>query len=502
MSPVLILSVVGLYFVVLFIIALFTGKDSGNSAFFVGNKQSPWFLVAFGMIGTSISGVTFISIPGSVGNLAASNPNAAFSYMQLAMGYVVGYIVIATILMPVYYRLNLVSIYTYLEQRFGFWSYKTGAFFFLLSRTIGSAFRLYLVAMVMQIFVFDAWNVPFAVNVSLILLLIWLYTLRGGIRTIVFTDTFQTVFLLLALISAVWFMSSEMQLGLGSLIQTVHDSPYGQLFFWDFREKSFFFKQFLGGAFIAIAMTGLDQDLMQKNISCKNLKDAQKNMFTFSFIILLVNLVFVTLGALLYLYSEAKGIQIPAKTDQLFPVLAFEHFPPLMGILFLLGLTAATFASTDSALAALTTSFCVDFLNFEKRTATAGSDSLVRTRHLVHIGFSALFVGVVLIFKYFLNDSVINAVFTIAGYTYGPLLGLYAFGLFVSNRTLKDRFTPVVCVIAPLITYMVNTNSLTLMNGYKFGFELLILNGLLTFAGLWLISESRTDKQTELSKNL
>ncbi len=488
MSPVLILSVVGLYFVALFIIALFTGRDSGNQAFFVGNKQSPWYLVAFGMIGASISGVTFISIPGAIGNLTASNPNAAFSYMQLALGYVVGYFVIATILMPVYYRLNLVSIYTYLEQRFGYWSYKTGAFFFLLSRTIGSAFRLYLVAMVMQLFVFDAWNIPFALNVSLILLLIWLYTLRGGIRTIVFTDTFQTVFLLLALFSAIYFIGSELNLGIGSLIKTVHDSPYGQLFFWDFKEKSFFFKQFFGGAFIAIAMTGLDQDLMQKNISCKNLKDAQKNMFTFSFIILLVNLVFVTLGALLYLYAQAKGIEIPAKTDQLFPILAFEYFPPVMGILFLLGLTAATFASTDSALAALTTSFCVDFLNFEKRTEKDPKLNLVNTRHLVHIGFSALFVLVVLVFRYFLNDSVINAVFTIAGYTYGPLLGLYAFGLFVPNRQLKDRLTPIVCVITPILTYFINTYSQAVLNGYKFGFELLILNGLLTFTGLWLIS--------------
>lgn len=487
MSPVLIVSIVGLYFVALFAIAMFTGKDSGNKAFFVGNKQSPWYLVAFGMIGTSISGVTFISIPGAVGNLNAANPNAAFSYMQLALGYVVGYFVIATVLMPVYYRLNLTSIYTYLEQRFGFWSYKTGAFFFLLSRTIGSAFRLYLVAMVMQLFVFDPWGVPFAVNVSLILLLIWLYTLRGGIRTIVFTDTFQTVFLLLALFSALYFMASELNFTFFGLFKTVQSSPYGQFFFWDIKEKSYFFKQFLGGAFIAIAMTGLDQDLMQKNISCKNLPDAQKNMFTFSFIILLVNLVFVTLGAMLYLYAQAKGIEIPAKTDQLFPVLAFEHFPPIMGVLFLLGLTAATYASTDSALAALTTSFCIDFLNFEKKEHLPDKQ-LVSTRHVVHIGFSALFVAVVLIFKYFLNDSVINAVFTIAGYTYGPLLGLYAFGLFVPKRQLTDKFTPMVCIIAPALTYLLNNNAQNWFNGYKFGFELLIINGLITFAGLWFIS--------------
>lgn len=488
MSPVLILSIVGGYFIALFIIAMITGKDAGNHAFFVGNKQSPWYLVAFGMIGASLSGVTFISIPGAVGNLSAANPNAAFSYMQLAMGYVVGYFVIATVLMPVYYRLNLISIYTYLEQRFGFWTYKTGAFFFLLSRTIGSAFRLYLVAMVMQLFVFDAWGVPFAINVSFILLLIWLYTLRGGIRTIVFTDTFQTVFLLLALFSSIYFIATQLQLNLGELVSTVRNSQYGQVFFWDVREKSYFFKQFIGGAFIAIAMTGLDQDLMQKNISCKNLKDAQKNMFTFSFVILLVNLVFVSLGALLYLYAQAKGISIPEKTDQLFPILAFQHFPPLMGVLFLLGLTAATYASTDSALAALTTSFCIDFLNFEKRSNKIPEKKLVQTRHLVHIGFSALFVGVVLIFRYFLNDSVINAVFTIASYTYGPLLGLYAFGLFVPNRQLKDTLTPVACVISPLISYFLNANSTTWLNGYKFGFELLIVNGLITFCGLWLIS--------------
>ncbi|OWY20389.1 sodium:solute symporter [Sphingobacteriales bacterium UPWRP_1] len=488
MTPALILSVVGIYFLALFVIAMLTGKDAGNHAFFIGNKQSPWYLVAFGMIGASLSGVTFISIPGAVGNLSAANPNAAFSYMQLALGYVVGYFVIATVLMPVYYRLNLISIYTYLEHRFGYWTYKTGAFFFLLSRTIGSAFRLYLVAMVMQLFVFDAWGVHFAFNVSFILLLIWLYTLRGGIRTIVFTDTFQTVFLLLSLFSAIYFIASQLQYNLPQMISAIGNSPYGKFFFWDVREKSFFFKQFIGGAFIAIAMTGLDQDLMQKNLSCKNLKEAQRNMFTFSGIILLVNLIFVSLGAMLYLYAQAKGIAIPPKTDQLFPILAFQHFPPVMGILFLLGLTAATYASTDSALAALTTSFCIDFLNFEKRSGQIPEKQLVRTRHLVHIGFSALFVLVVLVFKYFLNDSVINAVFTVAGYTYGPLLGLYAFGLFVPGRQLKDKLVPAICVISPIICYFLNTYSTSLLLGYKFGFELLILNGLLTFVGLWLIS--------------
>ncbi|OWY23727.1 sodium:solute symporter [Sphingobacteriales bacterium UPWRP_1] len=488
MSPVLILSVVGIYFLALFIIAMFTGKDAGNQAFFIGNKQSPWYLVAFGMIGASLSGVTFISIPGAVGNLSAANPNAAFSYMQLAMGYVVGYFVIATVLMPVYYRLNLISIYTYLEHRFGYWTYKTGAFFFLLSRTIGSAFRLYLVAMVMQLFVFDAWGVHFAFNVSFILLLIWLYTLRGGIRTIVFTDTFQTVFLLLSLFSAIYFIATQLNYNLSQMVTTISNSPYGQLFFWDVREKSYFFKQFIGGAFIAITMTGLDQDLMQKNLSCRNLKEAQRNMFTFSGIILLVNLVFVSLGVMLYLYAQAKGIAIPEKTDQLFPVLAFQHFPPVMGILFLLGLTAATYASTDSALAALTTSFCIDFLNFEKRSGQIPEKQLVRTRHLVHVGFSALFVLVVLVFKYFLNDSVINAVFTVAGYTYGPLLGLYAFGLFVPGRQLKDNLVPAICVASPIVCYFLNLYSAFLLSGYKFGFELLIVNGLLTFAGLWLIS--------------
>jgi len=494
MDPILILTLILLYFALLFAVSWITGRDSSNEAFFTGNKQSPWYVVAFGMVGATLSGVTFISTPGVIGNLESIN--GGFSYMQVVLGYLLGYFVIATVLMPMYYRLNLTSIYTYLEKRFGFWSYKTGAGFFLLSRTIGAAFRLYLVAMVLQLFVFDAYGIHFIFNVIFTLLLIWVYTMRGGIKTIVWTDTLQTTFMLLAVVTTIVWIGQDMGLGIGDLAGVIAESKYSQMFFFeDPNAGNYFFKQFFSGAFLAIVMTGLDQDMMQKNNSCKNIGEAQKNMFSFSVVLLFVNLLFVGLGALLYIYAGQKGIELPTRTDHVFPTLALEHFPPLVGIIFLMGLIAAAYSSADSALTALTTSFCVDFLDLEKKAKNPDADQnvLKRTRLKVHVGFTFVLLVVIMIFYYVLEQDVISELFRIAGYTYGPLLGLYSFGLFIKNRQVIDRYVPAICLASPVICYFLNKNSEALLGGYKFGFELLMLNGLLTFIGLWMISK-KTDE--------
>lgn len=454
------------YFSLLLLISYLTGKHDDNKTFSLGNKQSPWFIVAFGMIGTSLSGVTFISVPGWV-------DNTQFSYMQMVFGYLLGYLVVATVLMPLYYRLNLTSIYTYLELRFGFWSYKTGAFFFLLSRTIGAAVRLYLVAIVLQFIVFDAWHVPFFVTVVITVLLIWLYTFKGGIKTIIWTDTLQTLFMLLAVIMTIILIVNHMNL----TVTDLYDNEYSQIFFFDdWRDPKYFFRQFLTGAFMAIVMTGLDQDMMQKNLSCKNIKAAQKNMFWFSIILVFVNLVFLVLGALLYQYANLKGIT--ATGDNLYPMVAINgELGIVVGLLFILGLIAAAYSSADSALTALTTSFSIDFLKL--------NENQVKLRQLVHFGFSVLLIIVILVFKAINDQSIISLLLTVASYTYGPLLGLYAFGLFTKWQ-IKDNYVPVVAILAPLICYILNINAEQWF-GFKFGFELLIVNGLFTFFGLLLL---------------
>jgi Na+/proline symporter len=480
MSPTLIIGIIVAYFCILIFISFLTSKNTDSDTFFLANRQAPWYVVAFGMIGTSLSGVTFISIPGMVAK-------AQFSYLQLVLGYLLGYLVIATILMPLYYRLNLVSIYTYLDQRFGFWSYKTGAFFFLLSRTLGAALRLFLVAGVLQLAIFNEMGVPFSLSVIITIGLIWVYTFRGGMKTIIWTDTFQTTAMLLAVATSLWLISDELNLSFQGMVQTVEDSPYSQVFFWDVKDPRYFFKQFFAGAFIAIVMTGLDQDMMQKNLSCKNIGDAQKNMFWFSIILVIVNVLFLALGALLYIYADVQAIGLPAKGDDVFPFLALNHFTLFSGIVFILGIVAITYASADSALTALTTSFCVDFLNFSKLPEA----TRVRYRYMVHLGFSALMVVVILIFRVINDENVITAVFKAAGYTYGPLLGLYTFGLFF-KRAVRDNLVPVVCVLSPLLTYMFNVNSKEWFWGYEFGFEILILNGFITFLGLLFISHSQS----------
>ncbi|GAB3232091.1 sodium:solute symporter [Algoriphagus aestuariicola] len=476
MDPQVVLSVISAYFLLLFLISWFTSRQVTADTFFTGDRQSPWFLVAFGMIGASLSGVTFISVPGEVGN---SN----FYYFQVVLGYTVGYFTIAKVLLPLYYRLNLISIYSYLEDRFGFWSYKTGSFFFLLSRALGSSLRLYLVASVLQLILFDALGIPFWVSVLITVGLIWLYTFRGGIKTVVWTDTLQTAFMLLAVVITMVSIGGELGLqSLGDYVSSIADDSRSQIFNWDWKAGTNFFKQFVSGAFITIVMTGLDQDMMQKNLTCKSLGEAQKNMFWFTTILVIVNLLFLSLGVMLYLYAESKGISLPAKSDQLFPMLATEHFSAFAGIVFVLGITAAAYSSADSTLTALTTSFCIDFLQIERKYP---AEKRVAVRKKVHIVFTGLFYLLILAF-YWLNDqSVINSVFIIAGYTYGPLLGLYSFGLFTKWK-VKDRVVPYMAVLSPLLTFAIASNSEKLFWGYKFGFEALILNGAFMFLGLYL----------------
>ena len=464
MSPILILTIIALYFVGLIVISYLTGKNDSNETFFLGNKQSPWYIVSFGMIGATLSGVTFISVPGWVAD-------SQFSYMQMILGMTAGYLVIANVLMPIYYRMNLTSIYAYLGDRFGEVTHKTGAFFFLLSRTIGASFRLYLVANVMQIAIFDAWNVPFWLTVSLTIVLIWIYTFRSGIKTIIWTDTLQTLFMLSAVGVSIWLISDKMGLGLMDLTQTISQSEYSQMFFWEGKQN--FIKQFLSGAFLAIVMTGLDQDMMQKNLSCRSLSEAKKNMYSFSVALIVVNVFFLALGALLYLYAQQIGLDIP-KGDDLFPLVALQGDLGLgVGVFFILGLVAAAYSSADSALTSLTTSFCVDFLDIEKK------ENSRKTRKYVHIAFSLLLVVAILIFKAINDDSVISALFKVAGYTYGPLLGLFAFGIF-TKWSVRDKAVPIVAFLSPVAAYILQLY-------IPFGFELLMINGGITFLGLCVL---------------
>ena len=473
MNPNIILFIFIIYFLILLLISNFTSKKSKFNDFFNANKSSPWYLVAFGMIGTSLSGVTFISVPGEVGN---SN----FSYFQMVIGYLFGYYFISKVLLPLYYKYNLISIYTYLERRFGVYSYKTGAFFFLLSRTIGASFRLFLVAGVLQIAVFDQFNLPFYFSVFITIVLIWIYTIRGGIKTIVWTDTLQTLFMISSVIITIFFILNEMNLSLLEIKDILFSSSYTQVFIFDWRESNFFLKQFLSGAFIAIVMTGLDQDMMQKNLTCKNLKESQKNIFWFCIILVFANLLFLTLGALLYLYSDFIQFDIPNRTDTLFPLLAINHMGEFAGIVFILGIIAAAYSSADSALTSLTTSFCIDFLDIEKYK------SKKRVRVVVHIMFSIILFFVILIFNEINDQSVINSIFKAAGYTYGPLLGLFFFGIF-TKYNIEDKYSIIVCFISPFLSYLINIYSQEILFGYIFGFEILLLNGLITFMGLYLI---------------
>ena len=481
MSPLLVLFVILAYFSLILGISYITGRRADNASFFLGNRQSPWYVVAFGMIGASLSGVTFISVPGWVGD-------SQFSYMQMVLGYLLGYFIIARVLLPLYYRLNLTSIYTYLEGRFGRTTYKTGASFFLLSRVIGASFRLYLVAGVLHLSIFSRWDIPFWATVVITILLIWLYTYRGGIRTIIWTDTLQTLFMLLAVALTVVLISRAMGLDFPGMVREVAQSRFSKVFFLgDWKAGNQFVKQFLSGAFIAVVMTGLDQDMMQKNLSCRNLKEARKNVYWMSAALVPVNLLFLSLGALLYLFAARESIPLPVRSDDLFPMIATQgYLSPAVTVFFMVGLVAAAYSSADSALTALTTSFTVDILD----GARLPEERLRRLRKGVHVGISAALLGVILLFRAINNQSVISAIFTVAGYTYGPLLGFYGFGLF-TRYTVRDRWTPVVAVASPVLCYVISTHSAAWFNGYSFGFELLILNGILTFLGLLILSRRR-----------
>lgn len=478
MSKELILLLLIAYFGTLLVISYYTSRKADNQTFFAANKSAPWYLVAFGMVGTSLSGVTFISVPGTVGS-------SHFYYFQVVIGYFLGYLAVAYILLPIYYRLNLTSIYNYLEQRLGLYSYKTGALFFILSRTLGATLRLYLVINVLQLFVLDDMGVPFWLTSLIILIMILLYTYKGGVKTIVWTDTLQTFFMLLALVICVGYIMKDLNLSISETYAQLNAGGYTDIFNYDFLDKKFFLKQIIGGAFITISMTGLDQEMMQKNISVKTLKDSQKNMLSFSVVMVFVNLLFLVLGGLLYLYGTSKGITVAG--DDLFPTVAMDYLPGFISIIFIIGLISALFPSADGAITALTSSFCIDILGMQ-RDKIRTEEQKQKTRKTVHLIFAGVFLLFVFLFKIIDNKSIITILLDIAGYTYGPLLGLFAFGI-LTKRSVKDNFAPAICLIAPALTYIIDLSSVSLLGGYKFGFELLLLNGILTFVGLFLFSK-------------
>jgi Na+/proline symporter len=470
------------FFIVLFLISTITSRNTNNSSFYNANRKSPWYIIAIAMIGTSISGVTFISVPGMV-------IKDGFSYMQMVLGFLLGYVIVATVLLPVFYKMKLTSIYTYLENRFGYASYKTGAIFFLISRTLGSAFRLYIVAIVLQTAVFDHWNVPFWATVVVSILLIFLYTRRGGMKTVIWTDTIQTLMLVGAAVLCVVQVSKAMHLDFSGIVNMVKDSEYSKVWVWDIQQPNNFWKNFFAGVFTVITMTGLDQDQMQKNLSCRNLKDAQKNMFTYGAMFLPINLLFLSLGVLLVNFATQNGIDVNAVGgDKLFPLLATGINPAggqlylgaVTSILFVLGVTSAAYSSADSALTALTTSFTIDIMGIKD-----DDPKLKWKRGWIHIALSGVLALVIILFKVINNESVINSIYTVAGYTYGPLLGMFAFGFFTKLK-VRNMFVPIVCIIAPIISYLLNTFV------FNFGFAILLVNGALTFLGMMLIANFKT----------
>lgn len=475
-----------LYTCLLFCITWLTSRKADNDSFFRGNRRSPWFVVAYGMIGASLSGVTFMSVPGGV-------YSGQFTYMPLVFGYVIGYVVIACLLLPLYYRLNLTSIYSYLEQRFGHVSERTGALFFILSRLMGSALRMYLVVFVLYEFVFRSWGIPFWIPAVAFIALILLYTFRGGLKTVVWTDTLQTTFLILAAVVTVVAILKNLHLGYFDLIREAADQGMTKVFNTDISHSKYYWKQIISGAFITIAMTGLDQDMMQKNLSCKSLRDAQKNVLTSSGLFVVVNIVFLTLGAALLIYAQKTGFELPVDaaghvmSDKIFPSIAFS-LSGFTAVVFVLGMVAAGYSSADGTLTALTTTFCYDFLGFDKEQEGAKKDKQMRTRKMVHIAFALLYLLVIIAFRPFHRQSLIDTLFDVAGYTYGPLLGMYSFGLF-TRREVRDKLVPVIAIVCPVVCYILKVNSVQWFGGYQMGFELLLLNGLLTFVGLLLISK-------------
>jgi SSS family transporter len=487
----LILVVFIAYTLLILLVAHLTSRKTSNSSFFTGNRKSPWFVVAYGMIGASLSGVTFMSVPGGV-------YSGQFTYFGIVLGYIIGYAVIAFLLLPLYYKLNLTSIYSYLEIKFGKSSEKTGALLFIISRLVGSAIRMYLVVFVLYEFVFKAWGIPFWVPAIIFIVLILIYTFKGGIKTVVWTDTLQTTFLILAALMTVVIILKNLNISFAELMSISSERGYTKLFETDWSHSKFFVKQILSGAFITITMTGLDQDMMQKNLTCKSLRDAQKNVLTSSFFFVVVNVLFMSLGAALIYYAQETGLQLPTNAngvvvnDKIFPTVAFS-LDKLTSIVFMIGLIAAGYSSADGTLTALTTTFCFDFLHFDKNDRIS-EEQKTRYRKIIHVGFALLYLLVIIMFRPFHNESLIDKIFEIAGYTYGPLLGLYTFGLFVKNRKPNDKYVPIVAIASPIISYILNLYSKEIFFGYQFGFEILIVNGLLTFVALMIISKKEIVK--------
>lgn len=490
-----ILTVFIVYTILILLIAHITSKKSTNEAFFNGNRKSPWFVVAYGMIGASLSGVTFMSVPGGV-------YTGHFTYLGIVFGYVIGYAVIAWILLPLYYKLKLTSIYSYLEMRFGQNSEKTGAAFFIISRLIGSALRMYLVVFVLYEFVFKTFGIPFFVPAIIFVALILIYTFKGGIKTVVWTDTLQTTFLILAAVLTVVFLLKKLDMSIFEVLSLSAEKGITKVFETDWTNNKFFVKQILSGAFITITMTGLDQDMMQKNLTCKTLRDAQKNVMTSSLLFIIVNIIFLCLGATLIFYAQQTGFQLPVNennvviNDMIFPLIAFS-LSSLTSIFFIIGIIAAGYSSADGTLTALTTTFCFDFMHIDKNTKLTENE-IANRRKIIHICFAVLYLLIIILFRPFHNDSLIDKLFDIAGYTYGPLLGLYSFGLFVKNRTPNDKLVPYIAVLSPVISYLLNLYSEELFFGYKFGFEILIVNGLITFMALLAISKKTVNNQNEI----
>lgn len=484
MTPVVVLITIFAYFIVLFSISYAVGRRADSQGFFVGNRRSPWFVVAFAMIGSMISGVTFISVPGMV---AASG----FSYLQMVLGFVVGQLLIAYVLVPLFYRMNVVSIYEYLETRFGIASYRTGAWFFFISKMLGAAVRLFLVCVVLQLLVFEPLHLPFVLNVVFTVGLVWLYTFRGGVKSLIWTDTLKTVCLVVSVVLCIYYIARGLHLDLGGLWQTIRGSEMSQMFFFDdVNDKRYFFKQFLAGVFTVIAMNGLDQDMMQRNLSCRNSRDSQKNMITSGIAQFFVNALFLMLGVLLYVYASAYGIAIPAKSDELFPWIATQgYFPGIVGILFVVGLISSAYSAAGSALTALTTSFTVDILGVKGKS----EEQVSHLRKRVHIGMAVVMGVVIFIFNVLNNTSVIDAVYTLASYTYGPILGLFAFGLSV-KAPVRDRYIPLVAIVSPILCFILDRHSQEWFGGYSFSYELLILNALFTYIGLLLLIRRGRDK--------
>jgi len=478
MTPILVLVTILCYFLMLFTVSYITGRKSDNQGFFIGNRKSPWYIVAFAMIGASLSGVTFVSVPGMVG---VNN----FAYLQMVLGFIVGQLIIAYVLTPLYYRMNLVSIYGYLENRFGTSSHKTGAWFFFISKMSGAAVRLFLVCLILQMLVFTPLHISFGVNVAISIIVVWLYTFQSGVKSLIWTDSLKTLCLITAVILCIYYIANSLHLNFSDICSTIYQSKLSRVFFFDdVNSKQYFFKQFLAGVFTMIAMNGLDQDMMQRNLSCKNIKESQKNMLTSILLQSVVITMFLMLGVLLFTYTAQNGIRNPAKSDELFPMIATGgYFPIIVGILFIIGLVSAAFSAAGSALTAMTTSFTVDILKIKDKS----DEQITHIRKRVHIGMAILMGLSIIIINVLNNTSVIDAVYILVSYTYGPILGMFAFGI-LCKRKVRDRYIPIIAILSPVLCYILQTNSEAWFNGYSFSYELLIFNALFTCIGLWLAS--------------